>query len=95
MSPEQKTESLLVRMGATEARQLAELADHTGLTKADVIRQLIRREHSETLGAAVKAATVTQRQIEKITKPMRDATRSARVVEKITEPTKKARIKKP
>jgi hypothetical protein len=46
MAPEQKTESLLVRMGESELRMLRELADHTGLSMADVIRQLVRREHS-------------------------------------------------
>lgn len=47
MSPEQKSESFLLRMGPTELRMLQELSDHTGLTKADVVRQLIRKEHTE------------------------------------------------
>jgi hypothetical protein len=47
MSPEQKSESFLLRMGPTELRMLQELSDRSGLTKADVVRQLIRKEHAE------------------------------------------------
>jgi hypothetical protein len=47
MAPEQKTEKFILRMGPTELKMLQELSDKTGLTKADVVRQLIRREHTE------------------------------------------------
>ena len=47
MAPEQMTDKFLLRMGPTEIRMLDELSDHMGLTKADIIRQLIRREHTE------------------------------------------------
>lgn len=55
MSPEQKTESFLLRMGPTELRMLQELSDRSGLTKADVVRQLVRKEHS-AVAAPVKSA---------------------------------------
>lgn len=54
MSPEAKSESFLIRMGPTEIRMLTELADHTGLNRSDVVRQLIRREHCNLLGDAQK-----------------------------------------
>lgn len=54
MSPEQKSESFLLRMGASEVKMLEQLADHTGLSRADVIRQLIRREHAAELGTTPK-----------------------------------------
>jgi hypothetical protein len=50
MAPEPKTEAFLLRMGPTETRMLAELSDKSGLTRADVIRQLIRREHAAVIG---------------------------------------------
>jgi hypothetical protein len=52
MAPEQKTEKFLLRMGLTEVRFLEDLADHTGQTRADVVRQLIRREHAAVFGAS-------------------------------------------
>jgi hypothetical protein len=52
MAPEGKTDSFLLRMGATETRMLLELSDRIGLTKSDVIRQLIRREHEQVFGEA-------------------------------------------
>jgi hypothetical protein len=52
MAPEPKTDSFLLRMGATETRMLLELADHIGLNKSDVVRQLIRREHAQVFGDA-------------------------------------------
>lgn len=51
MSPEQKSESFLIRMGPTEVRMLQELSDKSGLTRSDVVRQLIRREHATVLGS--------------------------------------------
>jgi hypothetical protein len=45
MAPEAKTERFLFKMGDTEARMLGELSEKTGLTKSDVLRQLIRKEH--------------------------------------------------
>ncbi len=50
MSPEQKSESFLLRMGPTEVQMLQELSDKSGLTRSDVVRQLIRREHAAVLG---------------------------------------------
>jgi len=52
MAPEQKTEAFLIRLGRTEDKMLRELSDQTGLTRADVVRQLIRREHAATIGQA-------------------------------------------
>jgi hypothetical protein len=52
MAPEAKTEQFLFKMGETEARMLNELSEKTGLTKADVLRQLIRREHAAVIGEA-------------------------------------------
>jgi hypothetical protein len=49
MAPQAKTEALLVRMGEIEAAMLTDLSDHSGLSRADVIRQLIRREHKTVL----------------------------------------------
>jgi hypothetical protein len=51
MSPEPKDLSFLVRLGATEAKMLADLAETTGLSRADVIRQAIRREHAGVFGS--------------------------------------------
>lgn len=50
MAPEQKSEAFFVRMGATETRMLLELSDKTGLSRSDVVRQLIRREHAQVFG---------------------------------------------
>jgi hypothetical protein len=50
MAPEAKTEAFLLRMGTTETRMLHELSEKTGLTRADVVRQLIRREHAQVIG---------------------------------------------
>lgn len=44
----------MLRMGVTEIKMLEELSDHTGLSRADVIRQLIRREHVAVLGGKPK-----------------------------------------
>jgi predicted DNA-binding protein len=52
MAPEAKTEQFLFRLGQTEAKMLQELSDKTGLTRADVIRQLIRREHAQVFAEA-------------------------------------------
>ena len=51
MAPELKDLNFLVRLGATEAKMLADLAETTGLSRADVIRQAIRREHGAVFGA--------------------------------------------
>lgn len=50
MAPEQKSEAFFVRMGVTETRMLLELSDKTGLSRSDVVRQLIRREHAQVFG---------------------------------------------
>lgn len=50
MAPEPKTDSFLLRMSPTETRMLLELSEKIGLTKSDVVRQLVRREHAEVFG---------------------------------------------
>jgi hypothetical protein len=50
MAPEPKDEPFLIRMGKTEARMLHELSDRSGLSRADVVRQLIRKEHGAVFG---------------------------------------------
>ena len=50
MAPEPKTGGFYMRMAETEDRMLEELSEHIGLSRADVIRQLIRREHAEVFG---------------------------------------------
>lgn len=94
MSPEQKSESFLVRMGPTELKMLQELSEHTGLTKADVVRQLVRREHGAVAKTGAFAGDFTQRTVEKIMKPVRDAMRPGRQLKELVEPIKRARIKK-
>lgn len=37
----------MVRMGVAERRMLAALAEMDGLSEANVVRQLIRREHAK------------------------------------------------
>jgi hypothetical protein len=51
MAPELKTANFLVRLGATEERMLADLAEASGLSRADIVRQAIRREHAAVFGA--------------------------------------------
>ena len=53
MAPDAKTETFIIRLSPTEAQMLAELADNTGESRANVVRQLIRREHAIALGAKV------------------------------------------
>jgi hypothetical protein len=55
MAPEAKTEAFLLRMGPTETRMLHELSEKTGLSRADVVRQLIRREHAQVVGDGPRA----------------------------------------
>ena len=40
-----------MRMAETEDRMLLELSEHSGLSRADVIRQLVRKEHAHVFGA--------------------------------------------
>lgn len=54
MAAEQKTEQFLIRMGRTETKMLKQLSEHTGLKRADVVRQLIRREHAQVFGTEAK-----------------------------------------
>ena|SRR5882672_3598976 len=51
MAPELKDLNFLVRLGATEAKMLADLAETSGLSRADIIRQAVRREHAVVFGA--------------------------------------------
>jgi hypothetical protein len=55
MAPEPKTGAFYMRMGETEDRMLQELADEIGLSRADVIRQLVRREHAQVFGKEPRA----------------------------------------
>lgn len=50
MATEQKSEAFFVRMGPTEVKMLEQLAERTGLSRSDVVRQLIRREHAQVIG---------------------------------------------
>jgi hypothetical protein len=47
MVREQQTERIGLRVTPSEAKMLAELAEETGLSMSDVVRQLVRREHAE------------------------------------------------
>jgi hypothetical protein len=55
MAPEPKTGGFYMRMGETEDRMLEELSERIGLSRADVIRQLIRREHTQVFGDKPRA----------------------------------------
>jgi uncharacterized protein YmfQ (DUF2313 family) len=50
MANEQKSEAFFVRMGPTEVKLLEQLSEKTGLSRSDVVRQLIRREHAQVVG---------------------------------------------
>jgi hypothetical protein len=50
MAPDPKTGAFYMRMGETEDRMLEELSESIGLSRADVVRQLIRREHALKFG---------------------------------------------
>lgn len=52
MAAEPKTEMFLFRMSVTERRMLDELTEHTGLKSADILRQLVRREHASVIGSS-------------------------------------------
>ena len=46
VAPEPKTERFMIRMDAEERQMLTELADMDGISEANVVRQLVRREHA-------------------------------------------------
>jgi len=52
MKREALTKGLNLRIAPSEMAMLDDLAATTGLTKGAVVRQLIRREHRETVGEA-------------------------------------------
>jgi hypothetical protein len=52
MATEPKTGGFFMRMADTEDRMLEELSDRIGLSRADVIRQLIRRAYAQVFGEA-------------------------------------------
>ncbi len=54
MAKEQQTERTAMRFTPTEARMLDELSELTGMTKTDIVRQAIRREYGEKVGALPK-----------------------------------------
>jgi hypothetical protein len=47
VAPDPKTERFMVRMDVAERQMLAELAEMDGLSEANVVRQLVRREHAK------------------------------------------------
>ena len=46
VAPDPKTERFMIRMDETERQMLTELAEMDGVSEANVVRQLIRREHA-------------------------------------------------
>jgi hypothetical protein len=52
MAPDAKTETFIIRLSPSEVQMLVDLADKSGETRANVVRQLIRREHASTFGEA-------------------------------------------
>lgn len=47
VAPALKTERFMIRMDVAERQMLADLAEIDGLSEANVVRQLIRREHAK------------------------------------------------
>lgn len=54
MVKERQTERTAMRFTPSEVQMLEELSELTGLTKTDVVRQAIRREYAERIGAPSK-----------------------------------------
>jgi ribosomal 50S subunit-associated protein YjgA (DUF615 family) len=50
MAPEPRTEQFGLRITSTEAAMLYQLVEKSGLSAADIVRQLIRREYEEKFG---------------------------------------------
>ena len=50
MSPEPHDQRFTLRISPTELSMLTALAESTGLSSSDVVRQLIRREYTEKIG---------------------------------------------
>ena len=44
-------QQLRIRMTKAEVGMLADIADYVGLTRSDIVRQLIRARHAELFGA--------------------------------------------
>jgi hypothetical protein len=61
MAAEPKTGAFYLRMGQTEDRMLRELAERSGLNRADVIRQLIRREYAKVFEEEPRAKSRPRR----------------------------------
>ena len=55
MAPEQRDRIFAVRMSDAELQMLSELADQSGLRPSDIVRQLVRREYTEKIGAPPKS----------------------------------------
>jgi len=51
MVKERQTERIGIRFTPSEARMLSELSDLTGMGMTDIVRQAIRREYAERIGA--------------------------------------------
>ena len=47
VAPDPKTERFMNRMDVAERQMLADLAEMDGVSEANVVRQLIRREHAK------------------------------------------------
>ena len=47
MSSDIRNELFNVRMSAAEMKMLRDLADIAGVSAADIVRQLVRREHAD------------------------------------------------
>lgn len=50
MAPAARDYMLRVRMTEDERQMLEALAEKSGLTASDIVRQLVRREHAATFG---------------------------------------------
>jgi len=55
MAPDAKTETFIIRLSPSEVQMLAELADETGESRANVVRQLIRKQHAATIADRPKS----------------------------------------
>lgn len=50
-----KSERIIVRATPEETAMLAALSEQSGLSMSDVVRQLIRKAHAETIGSGPKS----------------------------------------
>jgi hypothetical protein len=57
MVKELQSARIAIRFTPTEAEMLSELSEATGMSMTDVVRQAIRREYAEKVGAPTQART--------------------------------------